>query len=26
MPVCWRRLNVELLDMYMVWLRNERQK
>ncbi|MFT4844424.1 MAG: integrase/recombinase XerC, partial [Candidatus Azotimanducaceae bacterium] len=25
-PVCWRRLNVELLDMYMVWLRNERQK
>lgn len=26
MPVCCQRLNVELLDKYMVWLRNERQK
>lgn len=26
MPVCGQRLNVELLDDYMVWLRNERQK
>lgn len=26
MPVCGQRLNVELLDKYMVWLRNERQK
>lgn len=26
MPVCGQRLNVELLDDYLVWLRNERQK
>ncbi|HIE70515.1 MAG TPA: hypothetical protein EYP98_10245, partial [Planctomycetes bacterium] len=25
-PVCGQRLNVELLDDYLVWLRNERQK